>query len=396
MSSNAERLKEERRICAQALLNLFWIRKDNEPDLFQAVRNHYEALQEWFQEYCGFTLLVTRHFAKLEKMPGKPRNWMGLSLFRQPRDYGLFTYCLWFLEGRGENDQFLLTELVEEIREHLVGRDVFLDWTIYDHRLSMARALKLLKEMGVLATVDGDEGEWARSGSEGDNVLYECTPWSRYVLRRFSKDLQSYPDLDSLGEGMYADTPEGQLKRRRHRIYRRLIQEPVIYDWEWSDDERYYVRNQRRLISEQLENMLGLQLERYQEGMLVFYSESGSDAQLFPSARALSDLALLLGGEIRRMLAHPDGGLYVDSQGRIEVTEVEIEGILLRLREKHHSFWSKQHRQATARELAGDLLQHLVEWGMAAQADPQRWWLCPALGRWNGDYDSFSDAEGIS
>lgn len=368
---------------------------NKEPELYQAVKNHYEALQEWFQEYCGFTLLVTRYFAKLEKMPGKAQTWMGFGSFQQPRDYGLFTYCLWFLEGRGENDQFLLTELVEEIREHLTGRDVFLDWTVYEHRLSMARALKLLKEMGVLATVDGDEGEWARSGSEGDNVLYECTPWSRYVLRRFPQDLQNYTEVPELGEGMYADTPEGVLKRRRHRIYRRLIQEPVVYDWEWTDDERYYVRNQRRLISEQLENMLGLQLERYQEGYLVFCPETSSDAQLFPTAKALTDLALLLGGELRRSLRSETGGLTVDVQGRIELTLVELENMMLRLREQHQNSWSKQHRQATARELAAELLQHLAEWGLAGQVDQQRWWIYPALGRWQGEYESQGKVEVI-
>ncbi|MCL4439794.1 MAG: TIGR02678 family protein, partial [Firmicutes bacterium] len=146
MSRNEERLRDEKQRCARALLNRNWITKEEDPELFQNVKNHYESLRDWFQEHCGFPLLVTRQFAKLEKIPGAARCWMGFETFQQPRDYALFTFCLWFLEGKGESDQFLLTEMVEEIREHLVTQDIFVDWTLYDHRLSMARALKLLKE----------------------------------------------------------------------------------------------------------------------------------------------------------------------------------------------------------------------------------------------------------
>lgn len=388
MSRNPERIKEERQRCARALLNRNWITKADDPDLFQAVKDHYDVLRDWFQEYCGFSLLVTRQFAKLEKVPGKPQAWMGFEQFLQPRDYALFCFSLWYLEGKGEGDQFLLTDLVEEIREHLVSEDIFLDWTIYDHRLSMARALKLLKELGVLAVVDGDEWAWARIGGEQNNVLYECAPWSRYVLRRFAQDLTAFPDFRSVAEGVYAETPEGQLKRRRHRIYRRLLQEPVVYDWEWTDEEKYYVLTQRRSILDQLENMFGLEGQRYREGLVFFSPELAGEAQLFPTARGISDLALLLGGELRRLLASGHPGVFCDELGRIRLTPVEIEGIILRLRDKHRDWWSKQHRQATTGTLADELVEHLEEWGLADRLEDGMLFINPALARWNGDYDS--------
>lgn len=387
MSRNADRLKEEKQKCAQALLNRNWIAKEDDPELFQAVKSHYDILRDWFQEHCGFALLVTRQFAKLEKIPGRAQSWMGFDTFQQPRDYALFTYCLWFLEGKGEAEQFLLTDMVEEIREHLVSQEVFLDWTLYDHRLSMARALKLLKEMGVLVAVDGDEWEWARSGEEQNNVLYECSPWSRYVLRRFPQDLTTFTGIPSLGEGVYADTPEGQLKKRKHGIYRRLLQEPVVYDWEWTDEEKYYVLTQRRSILDQLENMFGLEGQRYREGLVFFYPELSGEANLFPTAKGISDLALLLGGELRRMLAAGHAAVFLDDRGRVQLTWVDLEGIILKLREKHQEYWSKQHRQATARELAAELLEHLEEWGLGGRDDRQTLWIYPGLARWNGDYD---------
>jgi len=396
MAGNDKRLKEEKQQCVQALLNRNWVAKEDDPELFQLIKSHYDVLRDWFQEHCGFTLLVTRQFAKLEKVPGKARPWMGFDNFLQPRDYALFAYGLWFLEGMGENDQFLLTEMVEEIREHLISQDVFLDWTLYDHRLSMARALRLLKDIGVLTAVDGDELEWARSGGMQNNVLYECSPWSRYVLRRFPRDLNSYKDINFLGEGIYADTPEGQLKRRKHRVYRRLLQEPIVYDWEWTEDERYYVLTQRRSIIDQLENMLGLEGQRYREALVFFHPDLTGESALFPTGRGISDLALILGGELRRMLAAGQDGICLDEKGRVEIDWVRLEGIILRIREKHREYWSKQHRQATARELARELVAHLEEWGLGGRQgrheegeDSQSVWIYPGLARWNGEYDSF-------
>ncbi|MBC8081259.1 MAG: DUF2397 family protein [Gorillibacterium sp.] len=37
-------------------------------------------------------------------------------------------------------EQFLLLEMVDAIRDHLLSMDITMDWTLYEHRLSMARA----------------------------------------------------------------------------------------------------------------------------------------------------------------------------------------------------------------------------------------------------------------
>ncbi|GBF32861.1 hypothetical protein DCCM_1057 [Desulfocucumis palustris] len=392
MSKTGESVKDIRKRCAQALLNRNWITKQDDPELFGYIRAQYQELRDWFSEYCGFALLLNRQFAKLEKAPGQAQNWMGLDGLSEPRDYALFTYCLWYLEGKNEMDQFLLTDMVEEIREYLAGQDVFLDWTLYAHRLSMARALKQLKALGALAAVDGDESDWARAGHE-HNVLYESSYLARYILRRFSRDLTTYDSIAAFEAGTYPDTPEGQLKNRRHNVYRRLLQEPVVYDWQWSEDERYYVRTQRHTILENLAGFAGLEGQRYLEGLLFYYPEASGEMYLFPTGRGVSDICLLLAGELRRMLARAEGGFYIEEDGRIGLTMAELEGILLRLKEKHKLLWSMQHRRARSSELAEEVLAHLEEWGLASSGKGGQVWIYAALGRWNGDYDVYGGDE---
>jgi uncharacterized protein (TIGR02678 family) len=392
MSKTGESVKDIRQRCIQALLNRNWITKQDEPELFGYIRAQYQELRDWFGEYCGFALLLNRQFAKLEKAPGQAQTWMGFDSFSESRDYALFTYSLWYLEGKNEMDQFLLTDMVEEIREYLAGQDVFLDWTLYTHRLSMARALKQLKALGALVAVDGDESDWARSGHE-HNVLYESSYLARYILRRFPRDLTTYDSIAALEAGTYPDTPEGQLKRRRHYVYRRLLQEPVVYDWQWNENERYYVRTQRHTILENLANFAGLEGQRYREGLLFYYPEASGEMYLFPTGRGVSDIGLLLAGELRRMLARDEGNIYIEEDGRIGLTIAELEGIILRLKEKHKMLWSLQHRQARSSELAEEVLAHLEEWGLAGREDDGRVWIYAALGRWNGDYDVYGGDE---
>ncbi|AGL00509.1 TIGR02678 family protein [Desulfoscipio gibsoniae] len=377
--------------CFISLLNRPWVSKADDPELYQNIRSYYQELKDWFQEYCGFSLLLTRQIARLEKIPGRAHDWMGLELLNEPLDYALFTYCLWFLEGKSETDQFLLTEMIEEIKNHLTGSSMSLDFTLYQHRQSMYRALKQMRELKVLVAVDGDEMEWARTGSDR-NVLYECSMLSRYVLRHFPRDLTTYDSLESLGELAYPDNQEGQLRRRRHRVYRRLLQEPVVHDWEWSQDERYYVLTQRHTILEHLATRFGLEGQRYREGLIFFYPDHSAETELFPTAKNISDIALLLAGEIRRLLHKQDTSIYTDEQGCVPLTLAELEVILLGLREKHKSLWSQQLRQVKSNELARELLEHLTGWGLAT-VNEQIILLHPALGRWNGHYLNNEDEE---
>lgn len=117
--TNPDLAQERKQAAAQALLNRPWILKDADPDLYFAVKDHYEELRDWFMDQTGFPLILTRNMAKLEKTPAVAHPWMGFEEFREVRDYVFFTYALWYLEGKTELDQFLLSDLVEEVREQM-------------------------------------------------------------------------------------------------------------------------------------------------------------------------------------------------------------------------------------------------------------------------------------
>nr|WP_176703298.1 TIGR02678 family protein [Brevibacillus sp. WF146] len=379
--------RDRRRACALALLNRPWITKEEDPELFYWIRDQYRELRDWFAEYAGFSLILTRAMAKLDKAPLRAYPWMGIQEFREPRDYAFFTYGLWFLEGKTELDQFLLKDMVVQIREQMVGTGLHVDWELYHHRLSMVRALKKLKQLGVLVAVDGDEQDWAHN--DENNVLYECTPNARYVLRHFPEELTRFTDIHELNVQMvYTDTADGEMRRRRHRVYRRLLLEPVILDQDWDPDDLYYVITQRRSLIEQLRTMFGWEGSRYREGLLFFHPDSTSDGDLFPTMSALSDLVLLLAGELRRLL-HAESSLwYVEQNGEMVLGRTDLENLLLVLRQRYKEYWSKEHQEMTAAELAEALTRHMSEWGLGRWQDENRFAVSPVLGRWNGNYQA--------
>ncbi|MDG0809480.1 DUF2398 family protein [Cohnella rhizosphaerae] len=112
------------------------------------MKDQYTELRDWFAEHTGFLLILTRTMAKLDKAPLVAEPWMGFSEFREPRDYAFFTYALWYLESKTELDQFVLTDIVEQVTEQLAASGIGLDWENYQHRLSMVRALKKAQGAG--------------------------------------------------------------------------------------------------------------------------------------------------------------------------------------------------------------------------------------------------------
>lgn len=375
---------ERRRRCTEALLNKPWVTKEDDTELFYWIKDQYAELRDWFAEYAGFSLLLTRTMAKLDKAPLEARPWMGFREFRETRDYVFFTYGLWYLESKTELDQFLLTDMVTQIREQMIGGGIPTAWDNYYHRLSMVRALKKLKQLGVLIAVDGDEGDWAHD--ESRNVLYECSPYARYVLRQFPEDLRRQPDFHALNElVMYPDTEEGRLRRLRHRVYRRLLLEPVVLDRHLDPEELRYVQTQRRSLLDQMERMFGLEGTRYREGLLFFHPYLSSEGELFPTAGAISDLVLLLAGELRRRLAKSHAAYYVEDDGTMVLTVSELEQTLFDIKTACQDYWSKDHREMAVADLADALMSHMTEWNLG-ERQGGRFIIYPIVSRWNAVY----------
>ena len=389
--------KEELQQAARILMENRWVTRRDMPEEYLSIRRLERPLRQFFRDRCGWPLLVTAQFYKLEKIPARPRGFMGLSAMQSQEDYVLLSCVLAFLEECETGGQFLLGDLAEALLSYY-PEDAFtkkLSWEDYGWRKSLIRVLKLLAEEGMINIVD-DESEGFVSGGIKDGVaageaLYEVTALSRYFLRNFPKELQQYNRLAELMEAEFftESTEEAQAARlRRQRLYRELLLSPVLYKGEDPLDF-LYLRNRRERIRNDLEDWLGLHYELYQNAALaVSHEQNAWFRDIFPVRfRGIHDIMLHLSHYLRQL---PEEALDHD------LTAGEWKQHLQALTEAVKSGWTKEYREMSQKRLSEELLAEMEDWGMAEVQEDGSIRLLSAIFRLEGAYpeDYGQKAEG--
>lgn len=366
----------------ETLLEQFWVIREKEPEMYQMIRERENVLRNYFLEKLGYRLFVHRHFAKLEKIPAEPETWMGIQSFQHPRDYTLLTLVLAFLEGKTVDEQFLLSELLEDIKGlHPIHDE--LDWNHYEHRKSLVRVLQFAQDQAIIKTIDGLIE--AFNFIEDSEVLFEVPIISRYFMRSYPKDLFLFDTIDELLESEWLGNEEHSGLKRRHRIYRKLLLSPVTYSTGPNDQDFLYLRNYRNRIRDDIENHTPFQFELYKNTVMLTLAEKKSKFTLFPDNKAIMDIALQFANIVCKKRAEEDIPLQYD--GSILLTWTDFERWVKLCKEKFGMGWSKQYREATITQTTKDLCEILEDWKMATKdADIGTITLFPLLARVIGRY----------
>ena len=140
--------QEELRQAAQILMENRWVTRKDMPEEYLLIRRLERPLRHFFRDRCGWPLLVTAQFYKLEKIPAQAQSFMGLAPMQSREDYVLLACVLAFLEEYETGGQFLLGELAEALLSYY-PEDAFtskLNWEDYSWRKALIRVLKFLAE----------------------------------------------------------------------------------------------------------------------------------------------------------------------------------------------------------------------------------------------------------
>lgn len=163
-----------------------------------------------------------------------------------------------------------------------------LDLSEKTDREDLVHALRLLIHLGVLQRIDGDEGRFV-SSRQGD-ALYNINTDAANTLiapRRAPSQI-SVTGFNERYAAIAFDTPpsleEGDTARNRRvrqNLYRRLLDDPVVYFADLPDDEREYFTGQRPRILKTIEAATGLPAEVRAEGVaLLDLTGRATDARL--------------------------------------------------------------------------------------------------------------------
>ncbi|MGH3487706.1 MAG: TIGR02678 family protein [Actinopolymorphaceae bacterium] len=267
---------------ARALLRRPLLRAaSRDADAFTLIRRHAPTLREWFDRNTGWRLFVDSEVARLVKTAATTDDHTHPARdVRSKSPFGRRRYvltCLALATLERADAQITLGRLAEQVMlgatdPALAAAGVAFTLDGRDERADLVAVVRLLIDLGVLSRVAGDEEAFVKD--TGD-ALYDV---ERRVLAALlasprgpsTIDATSFSErLAALTYEMPPTTDDLRNQRLRHRLTRRLLEEPVLYYAECDDAESGYLVRQRVAITARITELTGLVAELRAEGIAM-------------------------------------------------------------------------------------------------------------------------------
>lgn len=383
-------MKEEVQRCIRLLIERFWITRDENEELYYLIKDNEVELKAFFRDTFRYRLIITHELAKLEKIPVKLYNWMGnkevksQTTFKKQRDL-VFLFCiLAFIEGKGRDDQFSLQDICEAIQAYypqVEGREqvtiIWKEGTGYQNRLSLIRVLKYALKMKLIVDVDQYLDDFAADAEH--DALFERTPYVSYFIRHF-KDLFAWRNFDDF-TAFLEEENEAYIDGK-HRFYRRLFLEPIVYHQEITEDEQDYVKRFYHTIENNVTKYTGYEYERFKHNSILTKTTASPGEVLHPAGNMLSNLIVRLAGYLMENKTDDEFSF----RNEMEISNQALQQILATLKKTDAAFWSKSFKQMSSEQLRLTVTDYLINWNFAEMKDDRTLTIKEGLFRVVGTY----------
>jgi uncharacterized protein (TIGR02678 family) len=366
------------------LLDHVAVTADTDRAAYNRIRVRFDELRKWFSENPGWHLIESHGVARLIKTPATAGPGQGIPLLRQPLDYEILIWVLWFGE-KTETEQFILSHLLEEITA-IAGETADgprLHWKLRSQRESLERAIRALELMGALATVQGDVGEWVRSG-EGD-TLYEFTGLAQHLHISLSDAL--YDAVVRVERPASIQELARSSATASERLYRTLLLSTALHQAD--DPEAFAIlrrRDRRLALAEDLKARFGWELEvtdSYAALLRPYADTFGQRA--YPGRSAVNHAVLLMMAHLRERVAARE--IIPDDHERLMMSEIAFGAEVYSLKERSGVNWGAGLNALSLDALTSALLAEMRLWDMVQGPDQDGYiTIMPVAGRFVGVY----------
>ncbi len=252
------------------------------------VRQHRVALQEFFAAELGYRLVVERHAARLVKLDPGPEPLRPL-LRRTgkaftPRGYAMLCLLLAVLEGG--RAQYLVDELVREVRAAAADAGLSVDFEVATDRRALHAALMVLLGYGVLRERDGELSRWAEDERAQSLLDVDAERLGLMVL--------GLPPVTTMEDLLTPEELPTSVGGARLTTRRRLVESPLLDVADLDEEQRSWWMKARGREKEWYADRLGLQLELRAEGALAIDPDEELTDQPFPGPGSARHVALLV------------------------------------------------------------------------------------------------------
>ena len=362
----------------RALLNNFWILKEEEPSLYYEIKKNQNKIRDFLTKNLGSRLIVHDRFIKLEKLPSTKIESVGIPNFSDSLDYILLCMILLFLEDKTRGEVFILSAISEYVKNTCVTLELehIPDWNIRKDRRSFTRVMDYLREIGVIKVKDEETVSFQEN--QNAQVLYEATGLSNYVMRLFTNDIFEYQNIEDFlkDEWIYQNEEKGSI--RRYRVYRNLLYTPVLYRKEVEITDYDYIKKLRGHMKEEFDE-LGYELE-VTRNMAFLYEENNNQKENFPNNKKISDIVLMVNKRLYDMILQEEILLDEYEVGRISKESFEM--ILQDIRLKDATYLNKYFLGLPFSKFQEEILSYMKEYNFLKE-DKDGYSIFPSIARFN-------------
>lgn len=374
-------------------------------DLFRLVNRHYYTLQSWHDQNTGWRIQRSATVIRLVRQLSATTPGYLYDRLREPRDFACLTWILWYAEnrqlsGRGSEQQFLLSQLAEQIQEQSLS-DIdgiaSFDFRRPADRYSIQRALQYLEDLGGLQLVDGQTKEWVEQTADAD-VLYEFTDVIRSLVSAFNPQLLAMVAAHLNDEGETLRTirlqdiigdifPVAGI-RPLVRAWRTLLLGPVLLRYDDPEAFAELVTHADEVANELLETFGWLLDVKRDYACAVRASgmPTGPVTGLTPFGTS-DQMALLMCTTIREQVT-TGAWPRPDSYGCLHVTTEDMNALFYTLRERFGENWGNEARSRGSRSLLNDVYKKMRQVGLLRGPDDAgNVLILPTAARYNATYE---------
>lgn len=344
-------------------------------DIFRLVQHHYRRLQAWHDQYTGWRIQRTSSLIRLVRHSSIATQGYTYERLRDPKDFACLTWILWYAEnrqlsGRGNDQQFLLSQLADQIQEQSSQgeeENITLDFRRQTDRYSIQRALHYLGDLGGLQLVDGQTREWVDQTGNVD-VLYEFTDVARSLVAALDAGAvaESATQLQPLQAGLL---PLAQSVPPLMRAWRTLLLGPALFAFD--DPEAFAtLHTHAETVAIELLDTFGWLLDVQRSYACIIRplgSATGPTTTLTPYG-TIDQIVLLLCSTLRERL-HSASWAAPDQYGCLHLTNEDMNELFFAVRERFGDNWGNEARSRSSPSLLNDVSRKMRQLGMLRGPD---------------------------
>ncbi len=369
-------------------------------DLFRLVQHHYYKLQNWHDQHTGWRIQRTSTLIRLIRHASTTTPGYLYERLKEPKDFACLTWMLWYAEnrqlsGRGNDQQFLLSQLAEQIQEQSAqtlqgfeSEDV-LDFRRQTDRYSIQRALHYLEGLGGLQLVDGQTREWVEQKDNAD-VLYEFTDVARSLVAALNPQLVA--DVSARLHEPSAMLQPTQISGINvaplSRAWRSLLLGPALFKFDDPEAFNALLSHTDSIANELLETFGWLLDVRRDYACIIRESGSSTGPVSILTPYGTNDqIALLMCTMIRERII--SGALpSPDTYGCVQVTTEDMTELFYAVRERYGENWGNEARNKASQSLLNDVQRKMRQIGIIRGPDETGTLLIlPLAARYSATYD---------